>query len=91
MYVRHCSLQAEHGGLRLDFVDFNSGVPPASPFAMSALPNFHPPKQNWAGRGTNRIKVNETKSQIFTGPGDPSGKLLAFDIIKTKDLSQYTA
>ena len=27
-------LQGYHGGLRLDFVVFNSGVPPVCPFAM---------------------------------------------------------
>ena len=43
-----------------DFVDFNLGVPPVCPFAMTSLPNFHLPKQNRADRGTNKIKVKET-------------------------------
>ena len=46
------------GGLTLDFVDFSSRGPPVCPFSMPFLPNFHLPKQNWADRGTDKIKVN---------------------------------
>ena len=56
-------IQGDHSGLWLDFVDFHSRVPPVCPFAMQSLPNLHLPKQNWANRGTNQIKVNKTKCQ----------------------------
>ena len=52
-------LQCDQGVLRLDFVNFHLGVPPVCSFAMPFLPNFHQPKQNWADRGTNQIKVNK--------------------------------
>ena len=38
-----CFLQGDHGGLRLDFVDFHLGALPFCPFAMPSLPNFHLP------------------------------------------------
>ena len=41
-------IQGNHNGLTLDFVDFNSGIPPVCPFAMPSLPNFHLLKQNWS-------------------------------------------
>ena len=49
----------EHGGFTLDFVDFNSRVPPVYPFVMPTLPNFLLPEQIWAVWGTNHIKVNK--------------------------------
>ena len=52
-------IQGDYGGLMLDFVDFDSEVPPVSPFAMPSLPNFHLPKQNWVGRG-----INPNQSQL---------------------------
>ena len=52
--------RVNHGGLRQDFVDFHLGVPPVCQFAMPSMANVHLPKQNWADRGTNKIKVNKT-------------------------------
>ena len=34
-------IQGDHGGLTLDFVDFNYAVPRVCPLAMPSLPNFH--------------------------------------------------
>ena len=70
--------QGEHGGSRLDFVDFNSGVPAVRPFAMPYLPNFHLKLnwlnlviccshfRNWLG-GINLI----SKCQLFCTSGNP--------------------
>ena len=52
-------IQGDYGGLRLDFVELNSRVPPVGPFAMPSLPNLHLPKQDWADRGKNQS--NSTK------------------------------
>ena len=52
--------QGEHGGSRLDFVDFHSGVPAVRPFAMSYLPNFHLPKQ----RQEEQTKSKSTKCSV---------------------------
>ena len=52
-------LQGEHGGLRLDFVNFHSEVLPGFPFAMPSLRNFHLSRQKWH-TGTNHIKANKT-------------------------------
>ena len=53
------TLQVDHGGLILYFVDFHFEVLPVYPFAIPSLSNFYLPKQNRADRGTNQIKVNK--------------------------------
>ena len=47
-HLSDSALQGDHGGLRLNSVDFNLGVLPVCPLAMPFLPNFHLPKQIWA-------------------------------------------
>ena len=56
-------VQGDHGGLTLDCIDFNSGVPQVCSFAVTSLPNFCLPKQNWAGRRPKQLKVNKTQCE----------------------------
>ena len=41
------------------FVDFNLEAPPFCQTALSFLPNFSQPKQNWADSGTPKMHVNK--------------------------------
>ena len=44
-------------GLKFDFIDFDgSSIILPSCHAMTSLPNFQLPKQNWVDRGTNQIE-----------------------------------
>ena len=57
-------VNGDHGGLRLDFVEFNLGVPPSCLFAMPSLPNVHLPKQS-------EEQPNQCQQNSFKPPWSP--------------------
>ena len=47
----------------LGWVDLDLCVPPPCPHAQPLLPNSHQPRQNLAGSGTPKIKINPAQAQ----------------------------
>ena len=60
--------------LTLDFIEFNSRVPPVCPFAMLSLPNFHLHKQNWEDRN----KPNQSQRYVHAVSNKNNGTVTLF-------------
>ena len=57
------NIQCDHGGLRLDFNDFDSGVQTVCLFAMLSQPNFYLHKQNWS---VQMNKPNQSQQNVVS-------------------------